>query len=154
MIYRGIVEDSASPNKDGRVKVRLFGIHGEDVPTSELPWAEVMQSIDFIGEGKGKNTIIDSGTWVICILDHDNPNMPIVIGTVAAHNDINTKSNEKNQVVETTSGHLIEIDDNSGNERIHVKHKSGSYAIFKPNGDIEIFSTGNIKETASNIFLN
>jgi hypothetical protein len=39
-----------------------------------------------------------------------------------------------NKVIETSSGHIIEIDDTEGNERIHVYHKSGTFE--------EIDSTG------------
>lgn len=40
-----------------------------------------------------------------------------------------------NRVLETASGHVIEIDDTNGSERIHVYHKSGTY--------IEMDSAGN-----------
>lgn len=149
MLYRGVVEDNNSPTKDGRVKVRVFGIHTDDIVTDNLPWAEVMQGIDFIGSGLGKNTMIEIGTWVFCMLDHDNKEMPIVIGSISAHNDINTKSNPLNQVTETVSGHLIEIDDNSGNERIHIKHKSGTYILVKPDGSIETTGVAKNDETYS-----
>ena len=149
MMYRGVVENNDSPTKDGRVQVRLFGIHTEDIPTAQLPWAEVMQGADFIGGGKGKNIIIEKGTWVFCMLDHDNESMPIVIGSVAAHNDINPLSNPLNQVRETVSGHLVEYDDNPGNERIHIKHKSGSSILIKPAGSIEITGVAEHKITIS-----
>lgn len=42
----------------------------------------------------------------------------------------------KNQVFQTPSGHVVEFDDSSGSERIHVWHKSGSY--------IEIDNTGSM----------
>ena len=125
MIYRGVVTANNSPTKDGRVQVRIFQIHGQNTKDSDLPWAEVMQGVDFIGffdgpknvqvaydkssidivetpnskKGYGKNTIIEIGTWVFCVFDHDNVNMPIVIGTIAGHNEINTLSNPKNQVL-------------------------------------------------------
>ena len=39
-----------------------------------------------------------------------------------------------NKVVETTSGHLIEIDDTPDKERIHIYHKSGSFSEFHQDG--------------------
>ena len=42
----------------------------------------------------------------------------------------------KNHVFESESGHVIEIDDTTDAERIHVYHKSGSFVEFHPNGDI------------------
>jgi hypothetical protein len=50
---------------------------------------------------------------------------------------INTNFNPEypsNKVVETKSGHIIEIDDTDGYERINVYHKSGSF--------VEIYSDG------------
>lgn len=39
-----------------------------------------------------------------------------------------------NRVVETKSGHVIEIDDSEGAERIHLYHRSGSFTEFYPDG--------------------
>ena len=41
-----------------------------------------------------------------------------------------------NKVTETTSGHLVEIDDTPGAERIRVRHTSGTHVEFFPNGDL------------------
>lgn len=40
-----------------------------------------------------------------------------------------------NKVIHTKSGHVIEVDDTTGKERIHIHHKSGSFIEFFPNGD-------------------
>ena len=42
----------------------------------------------------------------------------------------------KNHVFESESGHVIEIDDTTDAERIHIYHKSGSFVEFHPNGDV------------------
>ena len=41
-----------------------------------------------------------------------------------------------NKVTQTESGHIIEIDDTSGAERIHVYHKSGTYMEIDANGSV------------------
>ena len=41
-----------------------------------------------------------------------------------------------NKVTETESGHIIEIDDTEGAERIHVYHKSGTYVEIDSNGSV------------------
>ena len=46
--YRGVVEENNDPEKRGRVRVRIWGLHTENktktetegIPTDELPWAE------------------------------------------------------------------------------------------------------------------
>lgn len=48
----------------------------------------------------------------------------------------------KNKVFYTETGHLIEIDDTEGYERIHVYHKSGSFVEFHPDGKIVSKSVG------------
>lgn len=45
-----------------------------------------------------------------------------------------------NHVTESSSGHVVEMDDTPGAERIHVYHRSGSFAEFHPDGKIVIKS--------------
>ena len=40
-----------------------------------------------------------------------------------------------NKVFESESGHIIEVDDTPGSERIDVFHRSGTFEEFHPNGD-------------------
>jgi len=229
--YRSVVEDNNNPLKPGAVKVRIFGIHTKNnenstetfniVKTADLPWAEVMGSTSFgLVAGVGISSVLKKGTWVWVILNDDNPNFPIVVGTISGHvtekrlysdgegftdpdgvfpydarltepdfnrlatntyiNDIyyddvkaygsnttihntinanldsvigtldadsgaDVNQNEPSstndlssypnvQVLETQSGHVIELDDTATNERIRVYHKSGSYIEIKPDG--------------------
>ena len=243
-IYRAVIENNQSPKKDGRVQVRIYGIHDErldKVKTEHLPWAEVMQSTAFgFNTGIGFSSVPNIGTWVFVILDHNNPNMPIVLGAISGkpidpadpskgfnhpkplpyniekyifplddrlgeedqnrlqrvekldetiHKKINdtrddvtsgendsweyvheaggiafgdsdssnfrpktpypfiTKIDQKepvslsdkseypdNAVIETKSGHVIEIDDTPYNERFRLYHRTGSYMEFRPDG--------------------
>tara|TARA_R110000737_G_scaffold284723_4_gene291185 strand:+ start:703 stop:1662 length:960 start_codon:yes stop_codon:yes gene_type:complete len=41
-----------------------------------------------------------------------------------------------NKVTQTTSGHIIEIDDTPGAERINIRHMSGTFVEIHPNGDV------------------
>ena len=41
-----------------------------------------------------------------------------------------------NKVTQTESGHIIEIDDTPGSERIHIYHKSGTYVEIDSNGSM------------------
>jgi len=47
-----------------------------------------------------------------------------------------------NKVTQTTSGHIIEVDDTPGAERINVRHMSGTFIEIHPNGDV-VQSNGN-----------
>ena len=48
-----------------------------------------------------------------------------------------------NKVTQTTSGHVIEIDDTPNGERIHIHHKSGSFIEFHPDGSV-VIKTANV----------
>jgi len=41
LFFIGVVENNRDPHFEGRIKVRAFGIHGDnsEIPTPELPWA-------------------------------------------------------------------------------------------------------------------
>jgi len=160
--YRGIIEDNNSPKKDGRVRVRIIGLHSEDtklVKTSDLPWAETVESLHFgFGSGKGVTSIPKTGTWVFLFLENDNPNKPVIFGAVSGKftepsdfylpikeelnkYDINKLALEhyaEKHVIETASGHTIEIDDFNGAEMIKVTHKTGTFIQILPTGDLII----------------
>lgn len=48
-----------------------------------------------------------------------------------------------NKVTQTTSGHVIEIDDTPNAERIHIRHKSGTFVEFHPDGSV-VIKTANV----------
>ena len=48
-----------------------------------------------------------------------------------------------NKVMESESGHIIEIDDTLGHERIHTFHRSGTFDEMQPNGDRVMKTFGN-----------
>lgn len=91
----GIVEDVDDPLEAGRVRVRVFGVHSEnlsDVPTDSLPWAQCMvSSYDGSIGGKGKSpTGILKGQLVgVIFLDPDLQQVPLVLG---AFNGINPEN--------------------------------------------------------------
>ena len=41
LFFVGVIEENVDPRKEGRVKVRAFGVHGlnTDIRRDELPWA-------------------------------------------------------------------------------------------------------------------
>lgn len=94
MIHRAIIENNNNDDKNGKVQVRIFGLHTKNnekvtdefnsIATSDLPWAEVMGSTDNgLISGIGLTHILRNGTMVWVILDNNDPNFPIVIGTVS-----------------------------------------------------------------------
>lgn len=90
--YHGIVEDRADPMKLGRVKVRVVGVHSDnvlDVPTEDLPWAVIAISPTNAGtSGLGWSpTGLVPGSWVIVYFaDGESLQQPVVIGTTVGIN--------------------------------------------------------------------
>lgn len=200
-LYRGVIEDNNHPDKNGKVKVRIFGIHTENnennaetfenISTAQLPWAEVMGSNESgLISGVGISSVLKQGTWVWVILDNNDTNKPIVLGVVKGtqtnktyyssgegfndpsgvfplndrigENDLNELSRGQikntvisyknnnldssdyysesaqtiseypyNQVFESQSGHIIEIDDTPNKERVQIIDKNGNYIEMK-----------------------
>lgn len=55
-----------------------------------------------------------------------------------------------NKVTETPSGHIIEIDDTPDAERIHIRHKSGTFVEMHPNGDVVTHTKNGFKTVTGN----
>ena len=167
-LYRAVIENNKDPEEQGRYQVRIFGLQDgnksgfETTNTEELPWAECIGTTAFglIGE-VGVSSIMHQGTWVYVILQDNDPNLPIILGTVIGNAtketagfgdpdkafpqkeglDLGFISGEKynfNQTIKTQSGHYIEIDDSKDDERIHVYHRTGTYVLIDKEGDIYI----------------
>jgi hypothetical protein len=98
-LYRGKVENIDDPDRLGRVKARVWAVHGDKqrTPTTVIPWAEVSEigggghdygsydpppvgSTVFIGfEGGNRDNPVMLGTWRgVPKRDTDNPNVFLV----------------------------------------------------------------------------
>ena len=170
--FIGVVEDTNDPKKLNRVKVRCFGYHTDDkaeVKVEDLPFATVMMpSTSPSVEGIGQNHQLLSGSWVVGFF-RDGPSAqdPIILGSImsftetardtslgfsgtygnkAGTSDVPTEvdSANANQVTKTVGGHLIELDNTSGEERIKVKHKSGTTLLIDKNGGVHVNAINDI----------
>jgi len=147
--FTGKIEDINDPENLNRVKVRCFGFYDDSIAVDNLPWATVMMPVTSASiQGNGGNHHLEVGSWVVGFF-RDGPSAqdPMVMGSIATQTngtqDIPTESSVDNKVYKSKSGHLIEIDNEDGGERINIKHKSGSYILMKTDGTIEI--NGNTK---------
>jgi len=144
--FTGKIEDINDPKNLNRVKVRCFGFYDDSIAVDDLPWATVMMPVTSASiQGNGGNHHLEVGSWVVGFF-RDGPSAqdPMVMGSIATQTngtqDIPTESSVDNKVYKSKAGHLIEIDNEDGGERINIKHKSGSYILFKADGQIEIKS--------------
>lgn len=200
--WRGVVTDIDDPLQLGRVRVRIYHLHGDndaDVPNDKLPFAIVqMGTMSSSSSGVGISpTWLRTGSSVTGYFVDKEQQIPIIDGTFYAKRDnaptgafgnneypkwtgeseVNrlargikdntylidreaqrtkgiktafnyqaqweekeSKYNAKyplNHVIETPNGHIIELDDTDGSERIMVRHKGGSYIEIFPDGSIQ-----------------
>ena len=86
--FVGVVEDRQDPQTLGRLRVRCLGYHTDDLvklPTSDLPWAHVMNPITSATvSGLGQTPLgAVEGTWVVGFFqDGGDAQQPIIIGTL------------------------------------------------------------------------
>jgi hypothetical protein len=80
----GCVEDRVDPLQKGRVRVRIHGYHSpfqKDIPTSALPWAEVVQPATTGTSPQSSPVGIVEGLWVFGFFkDGVDCQQPVVIG--------------------------------------------------------------------------
>lgn len=71
--YLGVIVDVNDPLKEGRARVRVFGIF-DDIPTEDLPWAEPGTACEYFGGGGGGGavSIPRVGTVVYCSFEGEN----------------------------------------------------------------------------------
>ena len=185
--FLGNVVNITDPQKLGRIKVRIHGIHSDskqDIPDDNLPWAQTVVSITEGGtNGLGNNLGIQVGAMVFGIfLDGKDSQLPLVLGSLPKYegverdklstNQLATGTNTiaktpnplflgadaspyaavypHNKVTQTTSGHVIEIDDTPGAERIQIYHRSGTCVHMHPNGDVVTHTKNGFKTVTGN----
>ena len=89
--FTGVVEDRQDPKRLGRVRVRVLGLHTEDltkIPTTDLPWAHIMHPVTNPSmQGLGDTpTFLVEGTWVVgFFLDAVEKQQPLIIGSLPGY---------------------------------------------------------------------
>jgi hypothetical protein len=80
----GCVEDRLDPLQKGRVRVRIHGYHSpfqKDIPTENLPWAEVVQPVTMAASPQAAPVGLFEGAWVFGFFKDGNEcQQPVVLG--------------------------------------------------------------------------
>lgn len=82
--FYGVVEDRNDPKRLGRLRVRIFGDHTEqlsELPTSDLPWAQVVLPIN--GAPNSAPNAWDGQLVFGFYADGHEKQVPVIIGQVA-----------------------------------------------------------------------
>lgn len=159
--FIGVVEDRDDPEKQGRVRVRIYNVHGNvvETPKKDLPWAVTLMpgfssSLNQVGVSA---TGLQVGSTVVgFFMDGNDTFMPVIFGVMPGKNDMpklavgqnnvikqqigpepvsayNTQY-PYNKVTQTESGHVFEVDDTPNFERLHTYHRSGTYSEIDNTG--------------------
>ena len=86
-LYQGVVESRYDPLYMGRCKIRVFGVHTDDVgilPTEDLPWAfpvTPVTSASVSGVGHAPVGPVE-GTICIVYFADDDQQIPMILGTI------------------------------------------------------------------------
>jgi hypothetical protein len=160
--FIGVVADRDDPEKRGRVRVRVFGVHDQDevlVPTTTLPWAIVLMpgtSASYKQVGISATGLTVGSTVIGFFLDGNETTMPVIFGVLPGIGDIpqlaagQPSINKEligpeppsafraqypfNKVIQTESGHVFEVDDTPNFQRLHTYHRSGTYEEIDAEG--------------------
>lgn len=103
IIHRGIVEAVDDPDKSGRVKVRVFGLHSDDkqkVKTEHLPWAMPAIPITQAGGGlrnMGISAVPNVGSHIFCFFEGGNHHTPIYFAGAPSIEDCTDYGEYKNK---------------------------------------------------------
>lgn len=159
--FIGVVEDREDPEKQGRVRVRIYNVHGDvvETPKNTLPWAIILMpgySASLKQVGVSATGLQINSTVFGFFMDGNDTTMPVIFGVMpgkddlpklaAGQNNINKQllgpepesafraKYPFNKVTQTESGHVIEIDDTPNFERMHTFHRSGTYSEVDQSG--------------------
>lgn len=140
--YIGIVLDNKDPDKYGRCKIRVHGLHDE-LGAEELPWSVPEFPLNFTE--KGSFMVPEIGTLVYIKFDDDDIYEPIYFGKVLDRERLNYEADHledyPDSVIfyETKNGDYFKINRFKG--EFVVKTAAGVFLKFNENGDIELTNT-------------
>lgn len=105
--FVGTIDDINDPEKDGRVRVRIFGYHPDaegQIATGDLPWAQCANSLMSSatkGLGFGPHALVKGALALGFFLDGADAQLPFVMFTFAGVGDISDLIKGKNTVKKT-----------------------------------------------------
>ena len=161
-IYRAKVVSSQDPLYGGRIRVRIFGIHSQDiqeVPDETLPWAfPATSSMGDTAQG-GFFAIPRVGSIVWIFFDGGNHNFPIYFSSAPDKDNWNEDADEDNIVMSLEDRNLkivntagveitVDVDGLVSINATNIEVIAEEDISIVADGDITMEAGGNITETA------
>lgn len=139
-MYMAEVIDNVDPinNTSGRVRLRVFPMM-TGLEEAVLPWAIPAFGLFEGGSADaGAFTVPakNSKVWVFFVAG--DVRSPVYFAAAVGMMDGPTGATPEKKIWKTRSGHIITIDDTSGNEMVEVKSKGGGVITMKQDGDVKI----------------
>ena len=153
----GVVTNNQDPEKLGRVKVKLPWLSDQ----VESPWARIVSLM--AGKERGLYFLPEVDDEVVVAFEHGVVEFPYVLGALWNGKDKppTTNADGKNnlRILKSRSGHVITLDDTSGEEKITIRDKTQKNEIvidskkntitIKAEQDLSIEAKGKISLTSN-----
>ena len=130
--YRGKVVDNADDHHQGTLRVTVPGVFGAKVEVLAAPCLPY-----------GHFFVPPIGTDVWVEFEAGDPGSPLWVGvwypegTTPAEAEV---SPPDHRVIKTKAGHVIEIVDTEGEERILIRHSSDAFLSIDPHGGVLLYN--------------
>lgn len=138
--FVGKIADVNDPEKDGRVRIRIFGYHPDaegQISTDDLPWAQVgnnVMSSATKGLGVSPHALVKDALAIGFFLDGSDAQLPFVMFTFAGVGDISQLAKGTN----TTKKTLMSANG--------IKEPKSSYAAEYPHNKVMTTTSGHVLE--------
>jgi uncharacterized protein involved in type VI secretion and phage assembly len=135
--YRGFVASNKDPDQLGRLQLRIPSVLGTEVSDWALP------CLPFGGTaGLGWFVIPEKDAQVWVEFEEGELRRPIWTGTFWQKKGDTPQDAQKTppttRMLQTPSGHILQLDDEDGNEQIRLHHAGGAELLIDENGTITI----------------
>ena len=133
--FRGLVTDNNDPQKRGRLRLRIPSVLGDQ----ESDWA--LPCLPYGGASAcGLFLAPPNGAQVWVEFEEGDVHRPVWTGTFWQDgSDVPpdaAKGPPSTVLLQTPGGHIIDLEDKSGDEHIRLKHSGGATVVIDKNGSI------------------
>lgn len=145
--YTGIVVNNNDPDKEGKCRIRVYGVFGDEIPDEHLPWA--LPDFNFIGSKLGSFIVPPVDALVKVYFDHGDLYLPhystkaVVSKSQPSQKDTDYPDNMV--LFETDDGDYLTI--NRKSKETTYNHNSGTKVLIKKDGSVEITVEKDVTKT-------
>jgi len=142
--YTGIVEDNKDPDREGKCRIRVFGVFGE-IPKETLPWA--LPDFGFVGSKVGSFVVPPIGAVVKVYFDNGDIYLPhyttkaVVSTSQPSQKNIDYPDNMV--ILETDDGDFITLNRRTG--RYKIVSRTGAQIILEADGEAVVHGATKVR---------